>query len=77
MRVSYETDVGLRMEDSPEAQTSNLVGDMIRLNSPCPSDVGDSDVDVREGFAEAEAKQVGSTRGCCSVPQAPYTHVYI
>ena len=59
MRVSYETEVGLRMEDAPEAETRNLVGDMIRLNSPCPSDVSDSDVHAREGVAEAEANQVG------------------
>ena len=74
MRVSYETEVGLRMEDTPEAKTSNLVGDMIRDNSPYPSDVSDSDVDVREVFAEAEASQVGSTRDCRAVPQALHVH---
>lgn len=72
MRVSYETEVCLRMEDTPEAKTSNLVGDMIRDNSPYPSDVSDSDVDARESFAEAEASKVGNTRDCRAVPQTRY-----
>lgn len=70
MRVSYETEVGLRMEDAPEAETSHLVDDMIRHNSPYPSDVSDSDVDAQDGFAESEASQVGSTRVCCPMPQS-------
>lgn len=59
MRLSYETEVGLRMEDAPEAQTNTLVDDMIRHNGSIPSDVSDADVQAKEDVARAEASQVG------------------
>lgn len=36
MRLDYCTSVTFRSDDAPEAETKNLVGDMVRLNTPVP-----------------------------------------
>lgn len=59
MRLSYETEVGLRMEEAPEAQTRTLVDDMIRHNGSTPGGVSDSDAEAKKDAARAEASQVG------------------
>lgn len=51
MRLDYSTSVTFRSDDAPEAETKNLVGDMVRLNTPAPEggDNADAGGDVGAG----------------------------
>lgn len=46
MRLDYCTSVTFRSGDAPEAETKNLVGDMVRLNTPAPECDGRSNIDT-------------------------------